>query len=211
MPTIPPPSLPPPPPPPPALWIPALVVHSDLFSWSNAAFSQQLQPHYLDQMPRAWIAFSIFNSVPVAITALLSVVIFAFGLPHHPPPTFDSDKILVAPPPSFYPRVFQDASSSTWFAVFEAPAPPLRSLTLASASTSQTPVVFRAISTIFASSEPGVDVANPHLIQLPATSRQSSPPQPGLLLCAFRHHSMSDQPPVYRIQATSSRDNGLTW
>jgi hypothetical protein len=163
----------------------------------------------LDHMPRARITLSIFNSIAVAITALFAL--FPLALPHSPPPALDTDKILVAPPPSFYPRVIQDASSSNWLAVFEAPTPSVRRLTYAIAPTSQAPIVFRAISTIFASSEAHVDVANPHLIRLPPPSRPSSPPQPGLLLCAFRHHSMSAPSPVYRIQTASSRDNGVTW
>lgn len=62
----------------------------------------------LHHMPRAWITFSIFNSIAVAITALFSL--FPLALPHSLPPAFDTYKILVAPPPSFYPRVIQDIS-----------------------------------------------------------------------------------------------------
>lgn len=123
-----------------------------------------------------------------------------------------ANKIPVAPPPSFYPRIIQDVSGATWLAAFESPTPAVRSLSFAVASTSHSPVTFRTISTIFSSSETGVDVANPHLLQLLPPPPSSSSTSLPLLLCAFRHHSMSAAPaPVYRIQTVVSRDNGSTW
>jgi hypothetical protein len=116
--------------------------------------------------------------------------------------------ILIAPPPSFYPRAVQDVTGEYWFAAVETPSGELREITLFAAYAAQSPVLFRAVSTIFASFETGVDVANPHIAQLKQPTESFAP----LLLCAFRHHSMLASPqPIYRIQVAASRDNGTTW
>jgi hypothetical protein len=151
-----------------------------------------------------------------AVVAILSPIApAALQTPHPNPRSFA--KVLVGPPPSFYPRAIQDSTTATWLAAIETPTPAARALSFATASTSQSPVLFSHVSTIFSSSEVGADVANPHLLQFPPSSIPHAQPRalpspPPLLLCAFRHHSMSAAPvPVYRIQVSSSVDNGLTW
>ena len=163
-----------------------------------SAYVQMYLSSQLRSPPPAALAYALFISLTLA--HLLQVADSHRIL---------STKTLIAPPPSFYPRVIQHVSSATWLAAIETPSSSSRAISFAAASISDSPIVFHTISTIFSSSEAGADVANPHLLQLNSNSSLSSPP---LLLCAFRHHSMLASPlPVYRIQIAASHDNGSTW